>query len=515
MSELTEGIFAHPSYGQMERLVKAQEAIAEATEASGYSALEKAIATAYITARTGRVWKRKVWKTATNTTPACPALDDYDDGTATPFTDEVAGSDPYMDKYQVFKWQHCNYTREADGTARLVALEGYPDFAKTGAVDVGSIHPTFWWNWEEHDTYWILYFSDSPHPELGLVPWKDAVKLDGTVLPYFIVSAYPSVIASDGKLRSQPGKPANNQSYNNIVTNYQTKGSGYWGAGASINTLALIYLMIKYKTKLEQSVFGGNMSFAINAPIAKAEADTSRVLVAATETRFQKGSGVTVGTANNAYWLNGSLVAWAEIKSVEDVTVDGIAYKALNLDVSAEFTTTTEMFVCGSACPSGQSDAVMGHYDGSLISNSDNKHSFRIEGMEMMNGLWFIQSDTVIEFLSNSWKVFIAPKGTPHVQNAHTNYKEIGICSEFVGDGYVGNADFDLATGGYYHKEKGSSSGLGTGSHHWNGGTDVADGTLREWHGWGRLSDGADDGLVAGLGWYGLGFSDVYIGSRD
>ena len=186
---------------------------------------------------------------------------------------------------------------------------------------------------------------------------KDAVKLDGTVLPYFIVSAYPSVIASDGKLRSQPGKPANNQSYNNIVTNYQAKGNGYWGAGASINTLALIYLMIKYKTKLEQSVFGGNMSFAISAPVAKAEADTSRVLVAATETRFQKGSGVTVGTANNAYWLNGSLVAWAEIKSVEDVTIDGIAYKALNLDVSAEFTTTTELFVCGSACPSGQSDA--------------------------------------------------------------------------------------------------------------------------------------------------------------
>ena len=124
MSELTEEIFGHPSYGQMERLVRAQEKIAESADPSGYTTLEKVIAERYIGGRTGRVWKRKVWKTATNTTPACPALDDYDDGTATPFTDETAGSDPYMDKYQVFKWQHCNYTREADGTARLVTLEG-------------------------------------------------------------------------------------------------------------------------------------------------------------------------------------------------------------------------------------------------------------------------------------------------------------------------------------------------------------------------------------------------------
>ena len=513
MSELNEAVFGHPSYGQMERLVRAQETIAEATDPSGYSTLEKIIAERFISGRTGRVWKRKVWKVATNDTSNCPALDDYDDGTATPFTDETAGSDPYMDKYEVFRWQHCNYTRDTDGTARLTALEGYPAFAKTGSVDVGSLHPTFWWNWEEHGTYWILYFSDSPHPELGLVPWVDAVKSDGTILPYFIVSAYPSVVASDSKLRSQPGKPANNQSYNNIVDNYSAKGAGYWGAGASLNTLCLIYLMVKYKTKREDTVFTGNNSFAISAAVAKAESSVKRVLVASTETRFQPGHGVTVGTSNSAYWLNGSLVAWAEILSVETVTVDGLTYKALNLDVSSDFTTTTEMYVCGSASPSGQTDKVMGHYDGSIVSNTDGKHSCRIEGIEMLNGLWFVQSDTVIDFLNDAWQVYIAPKGTAHTKNAHTNYKKIG--TTFSGDSYVGNVDFDLATGGYYHKEKCSGSGVGTGAYHWNGGTGVTDGTLREWLGWGALHHGASGGFVACYGGAALGDAYVYVGSRD
>jgi hypothetical protein len=512
---LTEAVFGHPSYDQMERLVKSNEIIAEAINPTGYTALEKVIAQAYISGRTGNVWKRKVWKTDTNSTDACPALDSYGDGVATPFTDEVAGNDPYMDNYEVFKWQYCNYERESDGTARLTALEGYPDYKEEGSVDVGCIHPTFWWNWVEESDHWILYFSDSPNAELGLVPWKDAVKEDGTVMPYFIVSAFPSVTASDGKLRSQPGRPVNNASYNNINTAYATKGAGYHGSGSSINTLALIYLMVKYQTKLEATVFTGNISFAINAPIARAESNVKRVLVSATESRFQKGSGVTVGTANNAYWLNGSLVSWAEIESVEDVTIDGTQYRALNLKVSSAFTTTTEMFVVGSACPSGQTRKVMGHYDGSIISNTDSKHSFRIEGMEMMNGLWFVQADTVIEFLNNTWNVYVAPKGVAHPQNAHTGFKLIGNSSAFTADAYVGNVCFDLATGGYYHSEKGSGSGVGTGAYHWHGGASVADGTLREWLGWGALGSGASGGLVACAGWSGLGDSGVDIGSRD
>lgn len=480
----------------------------------GLSVIEQTVSQDIISHRTGKVWKRKVWKYSVNQTADCPALDDYNDGVAVPFTDAAIGSDPYMDAYRVFRWMHCNYYREADGTARLITIEGYSDYAETGSVDVGTLLPTFWWAWDEYDDYWVLKFSDSPGE--GLAPWKDAVRADGTVLPYFIVSAYPSVIASDGKLRSQKGKPANNQSYNNIITNYQKKGEGYWGAGSSINTLAYIYLIVKYQMKLEQNKFSTNCGFSINAPIVKAENGVRRVLVASSETRFAKGDGVTVGTANNAYWLNGSLVPWAEITSVEDVTVDGTAYKAIYLDVSSDFTTTTEMYVVGSACPSGQTDGVIGHYDGSIVSNTDSKHSIRIEGIELMNGLWFVQSDTVIDFLNNSWQVYVAPKGTAHTANAHTGYKLVGLSDAFVSDEYVGNVDLDVETGAMYHTERGNSNANGNGAYHWNGGTEVADGTLREWPGWGRLDNGRTAcGLVAGYGGSALSAASAGHGSRD
>lgn len=480
----------------------------------GLSVIEQTVSQDIISHRTGRVWKRKVWKYSVNQTADCPALDDYNEGVAVPFTDTAIGSDPYMDAYRVFRWMHCNYYREADGTARLITIEGYSDYAETGSVDVGTLLPTFWWAWDEYDDYWVLKFSDSPGE--GLTPWKDAVRADGTILPYFIVSSYPSVLASDGKLRSQKGKPANNQSYNNIITNYQKKGEGYWGSGSSINTLAYIYLIVKYQTKLEQNKFATNCGFSISAPVVKAENGVKRVLVASTETRFAKGDGVTVGTTNNAYWLNGSLVPWAEVTSVEDVTVDGTAYKAIYLDVDSTFTTTTEMYVVGSACPSGQTDGVIGHYDGSIVSNTDSKHSIRIEGIELMNGLWFVLSDTVISFLNNYWQIYVAQKGTPHTANAHTGYKLIGESDAFTSDSYVGNVSFDVETGAMYHAEKGNSNANGNGAYHWNGGTDVADGTLREWRGWGYLGGGrAGCGLVACDGGSALSLAYASFGSRD
>ena len=507
-----------PSFGQKEkelslldRIVTAQEKSAGITP--GFSDLEIGLISGIVSNRTGKVWKRKVYKTASNSSSTCPALDSNAEGVASPFTDTAAGSDPYMDNYRVFKWSHCNYTRDSDGTARISALDGMPGYASTGSADVGTVLPTFYWAYNEHDTYYELIFSDSPHEELGLVPWCMAVKYDGTVLPYFVVSSYASIVASDGKLRSQPGKPANNASYDNNVTNYQAKGSGYWGGGLNINTLCLIYLIIKYQTKNESYIFQGNNTFYKSVAIAYAETGTKRALVAA-GSGFQVGDGVTIG-AKDSCWLNGSLVSWAKVLKVESVSISGTTYDAVTLDVSAAFDTTTALYLCGSACPSGQTDAVIGHYDGSYLSNTDAKHAFRIEGIEMMNGLWNVASDTVFDFLADSWRVYVADKGTAHVKDAHAGYRLIGTCDAFKNDQWVGNVMMDLASGAFYHKDVGSGSSLGTGAHHWNGGTGVTDGTLRECLSLGGLHNGSTVGLCNLYGWHALSDADVDVGSRD
>ena len=510
---LSEGEIGFPSYSQMERLTEAVEEIAGIRDTSSMSALEHMIGIQFIAGRTGKVWKRKIWKVGTNTTSDCPAMDEYEEGFATPFTDNVAGNDPYMDNYEVFRWEHVNYTRDADdGTARVVTLEGYPDYKTEGAVDVGTMLPTFWWKFEEHDTYYELYFSDSPHDELGLIPWKDAVKTNGLVLPYFIVSSYYSGQASDTKWRSQPGLVPITTSYNTMVTKYQEKGDGYWGAGSDLALLAWIYLVVKYGTKNSQKVFKGCSSYNLTANVALAETDVKHVKVTAIGS-WEVGEQVCIGPGELG--TPGSKADRVTITSIEQVTVDSTTYFQLNLDLDSPISVTTEDKVYTNPYRAGSTDKVMGHYDGSVTSNTSGHFPFRISGIELMNGQAFIASDTVIEFLNNHWKVFKAKKGVAHVANAHTGYSLVGECPAFTSDGWVANILPDMDTAGYTHEERGSSDALGTGDYHYNGGTEVADGTLRQWSSLGHLNHGSRAGLCYVDGAAGLSSSYWYYGSHD
>ena len=132
-----------------------------------------------------------------------------------------------------------------------------------------------------------------------------------------------------------------------------------------------------------------------------------------------------------------------------------------------------------------------------------------------MNGLWHVFSDTVIDFLKDSWQVYVAPKGTKHIAGAHTNYKMIGYSDAFTRDSPVGDIVMDPQTGGFYHSAKTDSTAKGYGAYHWNGGTGISDGTLREWLGWGALSRGAGVGLACGDGGPALSSANALFGSRD
>ena len=192
-----------PSFEQMGRLVAATERIADVQEGktSTLSTLEKELAETFIAGRTGKVFATKIYRNATNNTSTGVRMKDSEGMTCEPSTDSVEGQDDFMSESPIFNYIRCNYTRDDDGTARPTALEGSPAYKTTGAYDVGNVYPTFWWNWEHHATYDMWYMSDAPHPELGLVPWCEAVKADGTVLPFYAHSAFPAVTASDGLLR--------------------------------------------------------------------------------------------------------------------------------------------------------------------------------------------------------------------------------------------------------------------------------------------------------------------------
>lgn len=498
--------------------------IADATEKNAgeqnLTTLEKNLATAFDLARDGKVYRTRFYFYSTNSTSKGTKMDD-NEGMAvpTPATDTVKGSDPYQER-QVFKWFRCNYTRDADRVARVSVLKGWPGYRETGPVDVGTLMMTFYWNIDVKDTYYDVIFSDSPHPELGLVPWIDAVKADGTVLPYYIESAFYSTVASDGLQRSQKGSPVCNQSYNNMIDNYAKKGAGYSGAGVSRNTLQIIFLAIKYAVKNSQQYFQGVTNYNTQPKCAVAETDVKRVVLAS-QGAFVVGGTVSVGVPYNGSTDRGngtmhSVVDRKRIKSIETVSIDGKSYTALNLDIDSTITTTTDDYVSTMPAYSGWTDDVIGICDGSPVSNTDAKHPYRIQGIEYLPGLACIASDVVMDIETDYQKaVYVAERGTEHVKNAHTGYKLIGKIPAIDAnnsDFYSGDYALDTATGGFYPATKGSGQAIGTGDIVWAGGKNTG---LREYYMNGNLGAGGYAGACYVNCRYGLGNAGWAYGSCD
>lgn len=487
------------------------------------TALEKAIGGYYALRRTGKVYQTKIWKFATNPTPTGEKLLDNAGLVFEPSTDTEEGQDDYLNgQNPLFEWVHCNYIRDADGTARPIAIEGMDNYATTGAVDVGAMQMSFWWKWDASNAeYDLITISDTPHPELGLIPWCESVKADGTVLPWCIGSAYVSGTASDGKLRSQPGlKPARNQSHNNMITNYQQKGEGYWGAGACRNTFQFIFNAIKGATKNSQILYQGvtNWNIQYEASIQSAELHTYFPVTNAQAENIPVGCYVSVGyggnnngTANNDRGHT-TIHAYADdVKVLRKEALGDGTNTAIYLDIPEEsaFNTQPHVYTETFSAPimissihawSGTTDAVRGRHDGSPVSNTDGKHPYRVQGREYAVGGYIVASDTVALLNADGTRtIYAAEKGVDHSSTDATiksTYKIAGTIpvnsSGSVGDFWIGDDGFDTDTGTWYPAKQGSGSTQGVGDMYYAGGE--VDNALKEYSQGGGLGNGSGAG---------------------
>lgn len=518
------------------------KATGEAIEKNKNYSFEKAIENYYAIRRTGKVYQTKIWKFATNPTSAGEKLLDNAGLAFEPSTDTEEGQDDYLNgQNPLFEWCNVNYIREADGSPKPTAIEGMSDYKTTGSVDVGAMQMSFWWKWDASDPeYDLITISDTPHPELGLVPWAECVKADGTVLPWCIGSKYISGIASDGLLRSQPGlKPERNQSHNNMIANYQKKGEGYWGAGACRNTFQIIFTLIKGATKSTQTLFSGvtNYSMQYEASIQSAEAHTYFPVTNAQAANIPVGCYVSVGYGGNN---NGAanndrgqttIHAYADdVKVLRKEALDDGTNTAIYLDIPEEsaFNTQphvyTEVFsapimISSMHARAGATDAVRGRHDGSPVSNTDGKHPYRVQGREYAVGGYIVASDTVALLNADGTRtVYVAKPGVAHSSSNDTiksTYKIAGTIpvnsSGSVADYWVGDDGVDTDTGAWYPRVQGSGNTQGVGDMYYAGGE--ADNMLREYLQGGYLGFGSSAGascliLVNWLGgeyWHLLG----------
>ena len=482
--------------------------------------------------RTGKLYGVKVWKSASNPSTILEKSRDNASLVCEPSTDTVAGVDDYAD-IQLFQWAKCNYKRYDDGFAYPVAIEGDGNYKETGDVDCGAIQPTFWYGYVDSDEYEELIISDSPNNSLGLKPWEQAVRADGTVMPYFIQSRYPSVVGSDGLLHSQPGnKISRNHSHNSMITNYQKKGSGYWGAGSDRYTFAQIFMMIKYGVKSIQKKMNGVCSWDIQYkasvesdvpntyfPVTNAQADSLQVGLCVSVGYGQESSNGSVNIGRGI----GTMHSYADdvkILKIEPLDADN---KAVYLDCEP-FTTshisgqyaTQYIYMSSMHAHAGDTDSVIGHRDGSPVSNSDGRHPFRIQGIEYMHGAWIVASDTVMFFKEDYSKdVYHAPRGVAHSTNDTTikeTYTLVGnIIANNGADFWVG--DVDHIDGVWFPTSVVSSDQQGMGDRCYAGGQ--ATSGSREYLQGGLLRYGSDDGLAGLRCWHGLWSALWYYSSAD
>lgn len=491
--------------------------------------LENAIANYYALRRTGKVYQTKLWKFATNPSPNGEKLLDNAGLVFEPSTDTEEGQDDYLNgQHPLFEWVHCDYIRDADGTARPIAIEGSDEYKTTGAVDVGAMQMSFWFSWDTSNAeYDLITISDLPHTELGLVPWSECKKADDTTVPWCIGSAYISGKASDGKLRSQPGlPPERNQSNNSMITDYQEKGDGYWGAGACRNTFQFIFNAIKGATKSSQSLFAGVTDWNIQyeASIQSAENHTYFPVTNTQAANIPLGTCVSVGYGgNNSGTANNDRGQATIHEYADDVKVlrkealpDG-ENTAIYLDIpdDAAFNTMPHVYDDTFSAPiilssmhavAGLTDSVLGHHDGSPMSNTDEKHPYRVQGREYAVGGYIVASDTVAYLNADgSRTVYTAEKGTAHSNNQETilsTYKNAGtIPNSATGTAaawYIGDLSLDENTAAWWPSAEGSGSMQGVCDRYYAGGS-VSD-TLREYLQGGNLWLGS----VAGVGYLNL-----------
>lgn len=426
--------------------------------------------------RTPDIYQTKVYKSSYNPTPTCEKLGANTGLVCEPSTDTVEGQDDYADKIE-FMWWHCNYVYDEYGNKIVTAIEGDENYSETGTVDVGTIGMTFYYSWDKsNDEYQMLSWSTSPDEALGLTPYDYSVMHDGTIRSYYVLSAYPSTLGSDGLLHSQPnGKLARLQSYNNMITNYGKKGKNITGAKASRNTFQIIFNFLKYGTKDSQSIYKGvtNWNFQYSAAVERDTTDTYFPVTASQANNLEVGCYVSVGyagvssgkTSTDRGQVNVHTYADdVKILRIEDMD-DG--NKAVYLDIDTGFTTTPVDLGDGLSSPvyissmhmwTGETNKVIGKHDGSAVSNTNGHHSYRVQGIEYALGAYIVASDVVIDFQSDySKNVYVAPRGVVHsmsIDTIRSTYKLVGnIPASANGNGSdwnVGDIDIDPETGAWY-----------------------------------------------------------------
>lgn len=503
---------------------EANKQIQNITAAGG--GIENALSNFFALRRTGKVYTTRIYKYDTSTSPTGVKLNDNEGLVRKPSTNTVIGQDDYRE-IGLFMHFPCNFTVDDNGFIHITALQGQPDFKKTGKVDVGEVTMSAWVGITDNPEYVDYHYSDSPNEALGLVPMGESVNPDGTLSSFMVHGKYGAgdidgvpyssagLILANGSQKG--GKPI---SHTGMIAYMKKKGSRYVGTTNWDLFYKQLMLIILYATINSRSVMTGCNSYTSQEMAAVAETGVTRVILPkAKANNYIVGSYVSVGdigsnTNKDRYYAYMHNLAY-DVKILKIEPVDD-TNSAIYLDTEPFNTTLT---TCISTMPwrTGSTDSVLGS-DGSPFSNTDNKNPFKIQGIETGYGAYEVLSNVFMDIVTDEdgtpkRDVYICMDAsllTTDMNVAKTRYKKVAAQVTYTAASwkYISKCFVDPALGIMVPTETkaGSTTGFCNGLY-----TDSGTSGQREWLSLGGLYNGTFYGLWILHAGSGVGNANWYI----
>ena len=497
---------------------EANKQIQNITAAGG--GIENALSNFFALRRTGKVYTTRIYKYDTSTSPTGVKLNDNEGLVRKPSTNTAIGQDDYRE-IGLFMHFPCNFTVDDNGFIHITALQGQPDFKKTGKVDVGEVTMSAWVGITDNPEYVDYHYSDSPNEALGLVPMGESVNPDGTLSSFMVHGKYGAgdidgvpyssagLILANGSQKG--GKPI---SHTGMIAYMKKKGSRYVGTTNWDLFYKQLMLIILYATINSRSVMTGCNSYTSQEMAAVAETGVTRVILPkAKANNYIVGSYVSVGdigsnTNKDRYYSYMHNLAY-DVKVLKIEAIDD-TNSAVYVDAEPFNTTLT---TCISTMPwrTGSTDSVLGS-DGSPFSNTDNRNPFKIQGIETGYGAYEVLSNVFMDIVTDGdgtpkRDVYICMDAsllTTDMNAAKTRYKKVAAQVAYTAASwkYISKCFVDPALGIMVPTETkaGSTTGFCNGLY-----TDSGTSGQREWLSVGLLSNGSLCGLWFLTAYLGVG----------
>lgn len=374
--------------------------------------VEQALSNYFALRRNGLVFTTKIYKYATSTSPVGVKMNANEGMVCEPSVGRQKGRDDY-ERYGLFHHFTCNFSVDENGFNHVDALEGQTGFTKYGKVQVGEVTMSAWFGIEDTAEAVLYHYSDS-QTELTPYPMKESINPDGTLSPFMIHAKYTAGDIEGAPYSSKGLAPANGcqatqarnpVSYTGMITYMHKLGGHYCGTTSWDLFYRQLMMIIKYATTHSQSIMAGCTSYTAQYMNLVEETGVTRVILTKSQAAsYVVGSYVSIGemgeaTNNDRYYAYMHNLAYSvKVLKIEDVDD---ANAAVYVDAPEAFDTT--LTTCISTMPwhSGSTDEVAGS-DGSLVSNTNGKFAYKIQGIEIGAGTYEVLGNVVMDIVTGA-----------------------------------------------------------------------------------------------------------------